>query len=74
MIVEVRSRSDARRRLDLLESVDPRKQRQLRRLAQGLLAERNRHINIRIDVIAVGAGDDGALRVLSHIRGAVEDV
>ncbi len=73
VIVEVRSRSDARRRLELLESVDWRKQRQLRRLAQGLLAERNRHINIRIDVIAVVADQHGVLRVHSHIRNAVED-
>ncbi len=73
VIVEVRSRSDARRRLELLESVDWRKQRQLRRLAQGLLAQRNRHIDIRIDVIAVVADEHGALRVHSHIRNAVED-
>ena len=73
MIVEVRSRSDARRVLDLLESVDARKQHQLRRLARSLLAERNRHINIRIDVIAVVVDEHGALRVHSHIRNAVED-
>lgn len=74
MIVEVRSRSDARRVVELLESVDARKQRQLRKLARGLLAERDRHIDVRVDVIAVVADKDGELRVHSHIRNAVEDV
>ena len=74
VIVEVRSRSDERRVVELLESVDVRKQRQLRRLARGLLAERDRHIDIRVDVIAVIADGDGDLRVHLHIRNAVEDV
>lgn len=74
VIVEVRSRRDPRYRIELLESVNARKQGQLRRLARGYLAERERHVDIRIDVIAVGADGDGALRVLSHIRNAVEDV
>ena len=74
VIVEVRSRRDPRYQLELLESVNTRKQGQLRRLARGYLAERERHVDIRIDVIAIGADGDGALRVLSHIRNAVEDV
>ena len=74
VIVEVRSRRDPRYRIELLESVNARKQGQLRRLARGYLAERERHMDIRIDVIAVGADSDGTLRVLSHIRNAVEDV
>ena len=72
--MEVRSRSDARRVVELLESVNARKQRQLRKLARGLLAERDRHIDVRVDVIAVVADEHGDLRVHSHIRNAVEDV
>ena len=73
MIIEVRSRRDPRYPLELLESVGPRKQHQLRRLAHGLLAERERQIEIRIDVIAVSTGPDGRLRVVSHIPNAVAD-
>ncbi len=74
MIVEVRSRRGARGGLEALESVGPRKQRRLRRLARGILAERERGIEIRIDVIAVGSGADGRLQVLAHVRNAVEDL
>jgi len=74
VIVEVRSRRRARDGLEALESVGPRKQRRLRRLARGILAERGRHVDLRIDVIAVGGGADGGLRVLAHVRNAVEDL
>lgn len=74
VIVEVRSRHDGRRQLEALQSIGPHKQRQLRRLALGLLAERERYVDIRIDVIIVGGGAGGRLRVLAHIPNAVEDV
>ena len=39
-----------------------------------MLAERERHFDIRIDVIVVGGDADGRLHVLTHVRNAVEDV
>ena len=73
VIVEVRSRSADAAVLAALESVDPAKQRQLRRLARGLLAEAGRELDLRIDVIAVGPGETGRLEVQAHVRGAVDD-
>lgn len=73
MIVEVRSRVGEAAALAALESVDAAKQRQLRRLARGLLAEARRELDLRIDVIAVGPGESGRLEVRAHLRGAVED-
>ena len=52
VIVEVRSRSDRRYAVEAAQSVGPRKQRQLRRLAHGWLAEqevRDRHPGRRDD-------------------------
>ena len=73
MIVEVRSRSADAAVLAALESVDAAKQRQLRRLARGLLAEAGRELDLRIDVIAVGPGEAGRLEVQAHVRNAVDD-
>ena len=74
VVVEVRTRRHARHHFEALESVGPRKQHQLRRIARGMLAERERHFDIRIDVIVVGGDADGRLHVLTHVRNAVEDV
>lgn len=73
VIVEVRSRSADAAVLAALESVNPAKQRQLRRLARGLLAEAGREMDLRIDVIAVGQGETGRLEVQAHVRNAVDD-
>ena len=73
VIVEVRSRGAEAAALAALESVDAAKQRQLRRLARGLLTEARRELDLRIDVIAVGRGESGRLEVRAHLRGAVED-
>lgn len=73
VIVEVRSRAEAGSNLAALESIDGRKQHQLRRLARGLVADAGEEIDVRIDVITVGAGDSGRPEVLSHVVNAVED-
>lgn len=73
VIVEVRSRAEAGSNLAALESIDGRKQHQLRRLARGLVADAGEEIDVRIDVITVGAGGSGRPEVLSHVVNAVED-
>ena len=73
VIVEVRSRSDPRYVVEAAQSVGPRKQRQLRRLAHGLMAEREDEIDIRVDVIVVTTDRRGELVVAAHIEDAVED-
>lgn len=73
VIVEVRTRSDRRYAVEAAQSVGPRKQRQLRRLAHGLLAEHDVEIDVRVDVIVVAPGRDGRLSVVAHIKDAVED-
>ena len=73
VIVEVRSRSNPRYVVEAAQSVGPRKQRQLRRLAHGLMAERTSEIDVRVDVIVVSTDRSGRLVVAAHIRDAVED-
>lgn len=73
VIVEVRSRAEAGSNLAALESIDGRKQHQLRRLARGMIADAGEVIDVRIDVITVGAGGSGRPEVLSHVVNAVED-
>jgi putative endonuclease len=73
VIVEVRSRSDRRFAVEAAQSVGPRKQRQLRRLAHGLLAEHETEVDIRVDVMVVAPDDHGRLTVVAHIEDAVED-
>lgn len=73
VIVEVRSRSNPRYVVEAAQSVGPRKQRQLRRLAHGLMAEHEDEIDIRVDVIVVTTDRRGDLVVAAHIEDAVED-
>ncbi len=73
VIVEVRSRSDRRYAVEAAQSVGPRKQRQLLRLAHGLLAEQETEIDLRIDVMVVAPDSRGRLSVVSHIVDAIED-
>ncbi|MXV81353.1 MAG: YraN family protein [Chloroflexi bacterium] len=73
VIVEVRSRSDRRYAVEAAQSVGPRKQRQLRRLAHGLLAEQEVEIDIRVDVMIIAPDHRGRLTVVAHIQHAVED-
>ena len=73
VIVEVRSRSDRRYVVEAAQSVGPRKQQQLRRLAHGLLSEQEFEIDIRVDVIVVAPDRNGRLSVAAHIKDAVED-
>ena len=73
VIVEVRSRSDRRYAVEAAQSVGPRKQRQLRRLAHGMLSEHSTEIDIRVDLMIVVPDQDGQLTVVAHIQDAVED-
>jgi len=73
VIVEVRSRSDRRYAVEAAQSIGPRKQRQLRRLAHGLLSEQEVEIDIRVDVMIVAPDDSGRLTVVAHIADAIED-
>ncbi len=73
VIVEVRSRSDRRYVVEAAQSVGPRKQRQLRRLAHGLLSEQETEIDIRVDVMVIAPDQNGRLSVVAHIKDAVED-
>ena len=73
VIVEVRSRSDRRYVVEAAQSVGPRKQRQLRRLAHGLMSEQELEIDIRVDVMVIAPDRDGRLSVVAHIKDAVED-
>lgn len=73
VIVEVRSRSDRRYAVEAAQSVGPRKQRQLRRLAHGLLAEQETEIDIRVDVMIIAPDHSGRLTVVAHIQDAIED-
>jgi len=73
VIVEVRSRSDRHYVIEAVQSVGPRKQRQLRRLAHGLLSEQEAEIDIRVDVMVIAPDRSGRLSVVAHIADAVED-
>lgn len=73
VIVEVRSRSNPRYVVEAAQSVGPRKQRQLRRLAHGLISEHENEIDIRVDVIVVTTNRRGQLIVAAHIQDAVQD-
>ena len=73
VIVEVRSRSDHRYAVEAAQSIGPRKQRQLRRLAHGLLSEQAFEIDIRVDVMVITPDRNGRLSVVAHIKDAVED-
>lgn len=73
VIVEVRSRSDRRYVVEAAQSVGPRKERQLRRLAHGLLAEHEFEVDLRVDVMVVAPDRDGRLSVMAHLKDAVED-
>lgn len=73
VIVEVRSRSNRRYAVEAAQSVGPRKQRQLRRLAHGMLSERGAEFDIRVDLIVIAPDRRGRLSVVAHIRDAVED-
>lgn len=72
VIVEVRSRSDRRYAVEAAQSVGPRKQRQLLRLANGLIAEREQELDVRIDVMIVAPDRNGRLSVVAHIVDAIE--
>ena len=71
MIVEVRSRSDRRYAVEAAQSVGPRKQRQLLRLALGLIAEQEQEIDVRVDVMIVAPDRSGRLSVVAHIVDAI---
>ncbi|MDE2746993.1 MAG: YraN family protein [Chloroflexota bacterium] len=73
VIVEVRSRSDRRYAVEAAQSIGPRKQRQLRRLAHGLLSEQEVEFDIRVDVMIIAPDDRGRLTVVAHIADAIED-
>ena len=73
VIIEVRSRSDRRYVVEAAQSVGPRKQQQLRRLAHGLMSEQETEIDIRVDVMIVAPDRDGNLVVAAHIEDAIED-
>ncbi|MYE06145.1 MAG: YraN family protein [Chloroflexi bacterium] len=73
VIVEVRSRSNPRYVVEAAQSVGPRKQQQLRRLAHGLMAEHEADIDIRVDLIVVSTDRSGRLAVAAHIEHAIED-
>ena len=73
VIVEVRSRSDRRYAVEAAQSVGPRKQRQLRRLAHGLMSEQEAELDVRVDVMVVAPDGRGRLSVVAHIKDAVED-
>ena len=73
VIVEVRSRANPRYVVEAAQSVGPRKQRQLRRLAHGLMSEHEREIDVRVDVVVVTTNRRGQLVVAAHIRDAVQD-
>lgn len=71
VIVEVRSRSDRRYAVEAAQSVGPRKQRQLLRLALGLIAEQEQEIDVRVDVMIVAPDRSGRLSVVAHIVDAI---
>ncbi len=73
VIVEVRSRRDTRRGVDALLSVGHRKQRQLLRIAHGMLSESAVEFDLRIDVLVVGGDPERGFRVLAHVVNALED-
>ena len=73
VIVEVRSRSDRRYAVEAAYSVGPHKQRQLRRLAHGYLAELEAEVDLRVDVMLVAPDQHGRLTVVAHIMDAIED-
>ncbi|MGG4034471.1 YraN family protein [Paenibacillus cisolokensis] len=71
VFVEVRSRRSVNRFGTPLESVDVRKQLQVRATAQVFLRARGlEHCKIRFDVIAVIIGPGGEIAELKHIEGA----
>jgi len=72
VIVEVRSRSDRRYAVEAAQSVGPRKQRQLMRLANGLIAEQEAELDVRVDVMIVAPDHTGRLSVVAHIVDAIE--
>ena len=72
-IVEVRSRSNRRYAVEAAQSVGPRKQKQLLRIANGLMAELGREIDLRIDVMVVAPDRQGRLTVVAHIQDAVQE-
>ncbi len=72
VIVEVRSRSDRRYAVEAAQSVGPRKQRQLLRLAHGLIAEQGQEIDVRVDVMIVAPDRSGSLSVVAHIVDAIQ--
>ncbi|MCY3568179.1 MAG: YraN family protein [Chloroflexi bacterium] len=72
VIVEVRSRSDRRYAVEAAQSVGPRKQRQLLRLANGLIAEHETELDVRVDVMIVAPDRGGRLSVIAHIVDAIE--
>ncbi len=72
VIVEVRSRSNRRYAVEAAQSVGPRKQRQLVRLALGLIAEQEQEIDVRVDVMIVAPDRSGRLSVVAHIIDAIE--
>lgn len=73
VIVEIRSRSNRRYIVEAAQSVGPRKQRQLLRLAHGLISEHEVEIDLRVDVIVVTTDARGRLVVAAHIQDAIED-
>ncbi|MYB22264.1 MAG: YraN family protein [Chloroflexi bacterium] len=72
VIVEVRSRSNRRYAVEAAQSIGPRKQRQLLRMAQGLIAEHGTELDVRIDVMIVAPDRSGQLSVVAHIVDAIE--
>lgn len=73
VIVEVRSRRDPRRGVEALLSIGQRKQRQLLRVAHGLISEAEFEQDLRIDIIVVGGDPQRGFRVLTHLVNALED-
>jgi len=70
---EVKTRYASRTRRDPLESVHPRKQMQVRRLASEWLRARPNHpkvTDLRFDAIGVTLAPDGRLVRLDHLEGA----
>jgi len=73
VLVEVRTRrGDAYG--TALQSITPRKARQMRSLAQAYIQASGWQGPWRIDVVAIQMDSRGAMQSVQHIRGAVQDV
>ena len=72
VFLEVRTRKSVSRFGSPAESVDPRKQRQVRQTAQVYLLQHpvKPHVQPRFDVISITLAPDNTLQQLNHIKNA----